>query len=99
MPITSFKDVQKLFSNVDASGAPHGNFWQKLTYEQFINGNVPGINPPMKILVVGKPEQSVLIQAISDDDFQYGRMPLGGPYYSKQEIDDLADWIKKGCPK
>jgi hypothetical protein len=99
MPISSYQDVQKMFSNVDASGAPHGNFWLKLSYEQFINGNVPGISPAMKILIVGKPEQSVLIQALSDDNFKYGRMPLGGPYYSQQQIDDLAAWIRNGCPK
>jgi hypothetical protein len=98
MPIKNYKDVQQMFSNVDASGAPHKNFWRDLSYDQFVNGNVPGV-AGVKILVKGKPQESALIRALSDDDFEYGRMPLGGPYYSKEKIDELAKWIENNCPE
>ena len=50
MALTSFAQVQAFIAQVladnkeDASGAPHGNFWSDLTYEEFTTGNVPNVD-------------------------------------------------------
>src|SRR5271165_6611579 len=47
------------------------------------------------VMVPGDPEKSLLIQAVR----QTGelKMPKGG-HLRKQEIDDLAEWVKMGAP-
>jgi hypothetical protein len=75
--IQSFADVQKFFAPIDASGAPHGNFWNqnadpKVSYKLFVNGDVPGgsqtANPntgaALPILSKGKGEESNIIYAL-----------------------------------
>ena len=81
--LNSYADVQKYLNNLVAvlgssiGRAPHGAFWNSLSYEQFTSGNVPGgagVNrrpgdPPnpvgtWKILVVGKPQDSNIIKAL-----------------------------------
>ena len=48
--------------------APHKNFWETLTYQQFTTGNVPGISfgprPPYPILVVGDATSSNFVLAL-----------------------------------
>ena len=64
MAINNFADVQNFFSAIDASQAPHGNFWKQnsdpnVSYQAFVNGDVPGgsqtANPdtgkPLPILI------------------------------------------------
>jgi len=47
MALTSFKDVQAFFKGVsNAAGAPHGAFWNTLTYNEFVTGPVPGVTVP-----------------------------------------------------
>ena len=61
---------------------------------------------PLKILVVGKPEESNLILSLSgvgplfdNDTGAIGRMPKDGPpWMPDDQIAALADWIKRGCP-
>jgi len=77
MTVSSFADVQKFFSGIDASQAPHGNFWNQSTdpkesYDLFVKGDVPGgsatANPdtgqPLPILIVGDGEHSNSIYAL-----------------------------------
>ena len=51
MALNSFADVQAFITQVlknnseSASGAPHLDFWNSLTYEQFTTGNAPGVGP------------------------------------------------------
>ena len=91
MALTSFAQVQAFIAQVlttnseDASGAPHGNFWSNLTYEQFTTGNVPGVDS-VPILVVGDSKSSNIIQALQGAglfDPNTGRIrrcqPLGRP--------------------
>ena len=50
-------------------GPPHKQFWDTMSYDDFVNGNVPGVldpttNQPMKILVIGNSKASNLILAL-----------------------------------
>jgi len=50
-------------------GPPHKQFWNTPVYDDFVNGNVPGVtdsttNLPMKILVIGSSKTSNLILAL-----------------------------------
>lgn len=124
MPLNSYSDVQNFFNgilnqNVSTSSgntelkdtknnAPHADFWNTLTYDQFVNGNVPGVNPPMKILIKGNSAQSNIILALSGatgtafdpNTGSFGPMPADGPpMFTPAQIQELADWIDKGCPK
>ena len=77
MAINNFADVQNFFSAIDASQAPHGNFWKQssdpnASYQAFVSGNVPGgsqtANPdtgkPLPILTKGDGEHSNIIYAL-----------------------------------
>ena len=77
MAIRYFADVQQFFAGIDASGAPHGNFWNQsedpmTSYCSFVTGNVPGgsqtANPntgaPLPILAIGDGEGSNIILAL-----------------------------------
>jgi len=115
MALTSFADVKNsintiLTQNKEAAGvagAPHGAFWSKLTYQQFTKGNVPGVDPPAPILVVGNSGQSNIILALKGvgplfdpDAGTYGPMPGNGPpFFTDAQISEIAGWIDSGCPE
>jgi hypothetical protein len=89
-------------------GPPHHQFWGTLSYDEFINGNVPGVNPPMKILVVGNSNASNLILALRGapgtvfdpaNPNDIGPMPNGGTLFTSDQIKPIADWIDAGCPR
>ena len=52
--LNKFSDVQQFIAKVltdnnesgDVANSPHGAFWSALTYDQFVNGNVPGVHDP-----------------------------------------------------
>jgi hypothetical protein len=117
-PLNSFADVQQfidqvLVDNNEKHGvgfSPHKAFWMSLTYDQFVNGDVPGVKDPetgsaIPILVKGNSAQSNLILALqgsgplfSPDEFK--RMPANGPpYFSSDQIASIAAWIDAGCPQ
>jgi hypothetical protein len=108
MPITSYAQLQTFISQTmtalgaSAQFAPHGEFWNDLSYEQFVNGNVPGVpGPAVKILVVGNSVGSAFIQALRGEGIfagPFNRMPSGGPYFTPAQIDEIAGWIDAGCP-
>jgi hypothetical protein len=119
MAINSYKELGTYINSILSAnqdlpvGGDHKNFWDTLSYDDFINGNVPGIvHPvtglPMKILVVGDPDNSNLIEALrgtkgsvfdpkGDPDKTIGEMPEGGTEWKKDQIDPIAEWIKNGC--
>jgi hypothetical protein len=116
--LNSFADVQSLIAQVliqnsqqgGVGFAPHGAFWNTLTYDQFVNGNVPNVpdpdtGDPIPILVKGSSAQSNLILALKGDgplfaDAAFGRMPANGPpFFSDDEIASIAAWIDNGCPE
>jgi hypothetical protein len=90
--------------------SPHKAFWKNLTYDQFVDGNVPGVKDPndgkpIPILVKGNSTQSNIILALqgtgplfSADHF--GQMPANGPpFFSADQIASIAAWIDAGCPE
>ena len=110
--LTNYSEVQAaLNAFVQAAGvtpglAPHGAFWNSLTYEQFTTGNVPGniVPGPWKILVCGDSKASNIIQILSgygDAYNNFGQMPQPNPPYNPEQatlITELAAWIDAKCP-
>jgi len=45
MALTSFKDVQAFFDGI-TPGTPHFQFWNTLSYTDFVTGAVPGVTVP-----------------------------------------------------
>ena len=115
MTITNFQQLKEFMNSVltqnnqigAVAGSPHRAFWSSLTYQQFTTGNVPGVNPPVPILVVGKSAQSNIILALkgSGPFFDpstgtYGQMPANGPpFFTDTQVAEIADWIDAGCPQ
>jgi hypothetical protein len=117
--LKSFADVQRFISQVlsengqqgGLQSSPHQDFWATLTYDQFVNGNVPGVTDPntgqpMPILVKGKSAQSNLILslqgvgAIFGADGAMGQMPANGPpFFTPEQVNAIAIWIDSGCPR
>ena len=111
--LDSYEEVQKLLSDfVSAAGvniarARHHAFWATMTYEDFITKDVPGVSPKFKILEVGKPEHSTIVQILEGKGMAadyFGQMPRPNPPYdssapSQEDVTAaLSDWIKRGCP-
>ncbi len=73
MALTSFADVQKfltaLTKDTNPGGAPHGAFWNTLTYSDFVTGPVPGVKDSngntIPILTKGNGAQSNIVQALA----------------------------------
>jgi len=72
----------------------------------------PNTGQPLKILVINYPEDSNIIFALSgtsgtfwdnnpgpNNQGYFGQMPYNGPYFSTDQIDELSEWIKNGCPE
>jgi hypothetical protein len=109
MALKSFQDVQAFFSAV-AAGAPHFQFWNTLSYTDFVTGNVPGVtdrntNQPVSILTKGDGKNSNIVQALAGTGLfdpntgDFPQMPYGGPYFSTTQIQELSGWIDSGCPE
>jgi hypothetical protein len=114
--LNSYDDVKALLNGFLAAAGititrSHGVFWNTLKFADFRDGNVPNVSDPttgapLKILVVGKPDESNIILALQGIgplfDNTIGtitRMPFGGPpWMPDDQIDALADWIRRGCP-
>ncbi len=109
--LNSYQDVQNAINQfvktagVNPAGAPHHEFWNSMTYDQFTTGNVPGVPAgPWKILAVGDSKNSTIIQILSGtgDAFNdFGQMPQPNPPYNPEQNDligELSDWIDRNCP-
>jgi hypothetical protein len=93
--------------------SPHQAFWKTLTYDEFVDGNVPNVpdpntGGPMPILVRGDAAKSnfiLALQGAKGTDFDpdtgtIGQMPADGPpFLTAAQIQPIADWIDAGCPK
>jgi hypothetical protein len=79
MALKTFKDVQAFFAPIPPGSAPHGAFWATLSYDEFVNGNVPGgartADPntglPLPILAKGHSDNSNIIAALSGKKGSY----------------------------
>jgi hypothetical protein len=117
--LNSFAAVQQfitqiLSQNREQGGvhvSPHKAFWNTMTYDEFVSGNVPSVSDPnsgspLPILVKGHSAQSNLILALRGigqlfgSDGAIGQMPADGPpYFTPDQIDSIAAWIDAGCPR
>ena len=117
-PLNSFADVQQFLTQIvtqnhellQLQNAPHKAFWNNLTYDQFVNGNIPNVqNPdtgdPLPILVKGKSDQSNIIMALGGTgpifgpDGSVGQMPPSGTKFTADQVASIASWIDAGCPE
>ncbi|MDI3559051.1 hypothetical protein [Bradyrhizobium sp. Arg816] len=108
--ITTYADFQnfmdacctKVGADPDLSG--HGRWWRDMTHTTFVtDGTVKG----QRVVVVGDPDNSIMIHALRGDtpDFdandphaRFGRMPLNAnSFFADADIDEIADWIQRGC--
>ena len=116
--IKNYTDLQSVLNAlIDVNGLPvgqasHQAFWNTLSYDDFINGNVPGVPGPFKILQVGNASASNIIMALSGtpgspfdpNSGTIGQMPQPNPPYNSNTpaqsdvITALSDWINQGCP-
>jgi mono/diheme cytochrome c family protein len=56
-------------------------------------------NPSLDRVEPGDPERSYLLKKLrGDPDITGERMPLGGPYLTRDQIDGIAAWIRAGAP-
>jgi len=106
--INNYKELQALLNsfvgvnNLTPGLAPHGAFWNTLTYEQFITGDVPNLGVP--ILVVGNSAESNLIQVLKGTSSQFPPMPQPNPPYNAKTptqdvvISQISAWIDADCP-
>ena len=105
--LNSYADVQTFFddfisaNNIDIDDAPHGAFWNTLSYDDFVNGDVPGV-AGVKILISGNSADSNLVKILKGPltvgGQTFRRMPGGGPFMTSDMIASLADWIDRDCP-
>jgi hypothetical protein len=115
MAIQSFQGVKDFINQfladhgIDVSGAPHADFWNTLSYYDFVNGNVPGILDPtgapldVKILVKGKSADSNLIKILRGPITVSGvtipRMPYLADKMTPEQVAEIAGWIDANCPE
>jgi mono/diheme cytochrome c family protein len=116
--LNSFNDMKNLLNtfvqqnNVPIGFAPHADFWNTLSYQQFTTGNIPNVTDPttqmpMRLLIPGNANDSNLIKALrgtpgtvfDPNNGAIGRMPPSGPFMADQDIDRIADWINRNCPQ
>src|SRR5436309_1699028 len=108
----NYADVQAALTafvnqaGVNIQGAPHGEFWQSMTYTEFTTGNIPGVSSggPWKVLVIGDSKNSNIIQilqGVGKAKQRFGQMPRPHPPYEPEQsetITALAAWIDAKCP-
>jgi hypothetical protein len=120
MALNSFSDVQQFITKVlsdngemgDVPGSPHKAFWNTSTYDQFVDGAVPGVTDPttgqpISILIKGDSAHSNLILSLQGKGplfdpttGSFGQMPANGPpMFTDDQIKSIANWIDVGCPK
>lgn len=116
--INSYAELQTVLNDfVNSAGvtpglAPHGVFWEDLSYQDFVSGNVPNVGS-YKIVEVGNAAQSNIIQALSGtpgspfdpNSGTIGQMPQPSPPYESASpsqsdvIAAISAWINAGCPE
>lgn len=117
--LAHYADVQKFITSILQAnaqypvGGPHKNFWETISYNDFVTGNVPHVSDPdtgapMPVLVKGNSSKSNLILALQGaigtafdpNSGGIGRMPANGPpYFTDDQIKSIADWIDQNCPQ
>ncbi len=83
---------------VNPAVAPHGVFWDAMTYQQFTTLPVPGVLPATRICIPGDAANSAIVQVLLGPYKAFPQMPYRGPYFWQAWIDVIANWINSGCP-
>jgi hypothetical protein len=115
--LNTFADVQVFINQVlkdnhnDTMPAqsPHKAFWSTMTYDEFVNGDVPNTTDdngnPIPILVKGKSAESNIIFALTGtgplfgpDDVGIMPPPNPGIAFTHDQVQSIANWIDAGCP-
>lgn len=116
-PVRNYAEAQSLLNdyvrqnNIPIQFSPHRAFWNTMTYQQFTEGDIPGVSDPgsgkpLKVLVSKDSAHSNIIMALRGTagtifdpvNGSIGRMPPTGPFMSEEDINRLAAWIDSGCP-
>jgi hypothetical protein len=114
--LSSFLDVQNFINGILAqnhntgmpAGSPHKAFWSTMTYDEFVNGNVPNTSDdngnPIPILVKGNSAASNIISALSGTGPLFGPVDVGimppnpGVAFTPDQVKSIANWIDANCP-
>jgi hypothetical protein len=104
--INNYADLQNLLNSFVSANAltpalaPHGVFWETMSYDQFVTGSVLG----QQILVKGDSKNSFIIQILTAPTGGFDQMPQPSPPYNNKSpkqadvITSIANWIDAGCP-
>lgn len=82
-------------------GAPHGLRLdsEENSYAFLVSRPAEGV-PELMRVNPGQPEQSYIVHKLEGTaSIVGGRMPLGGPFLSQEQINQLRDWIANGAPR
>jgi hypothetical protein len=98
--ITKVLTVNNQFAGVAHS--PHKDFWNTMSEHDFETGNIPNVTDsgqPLRIMIPGNSAVSNIIlalrgQGIFSETGSQDRMPANGPpYFTDDQIKQIADWI------
>jgi len=106
MSIT-YNEVKQILNDLADQGSQghpfhdgKGRFWND--YDTLVSTSTK-IYDQQPVVVVGNPDASPLIKALKGeapfDDSSYPRMPQDRPPATTQQINDISDWIRNGCPR
>lgn len=96
------QDIQPIFTGTCAAAGCHDSGTQESgvhlsTYDDALSS--VGVQYGTEIINPGNPNDSPIVDKISNDTPQFGaRMPEGGPPLSSAQIDSIIAWIEDGAP-
>jgi hypothetical protein len=106
MAIATYSELQRVLDRfvadqrIPIERSPHGAFW-RITYMEFVTSNVPNVLPDTRICIPGRPSESGVYLALAGlppfDDTTFPRMPPVEPFFSREDIKAVEQWIANGC--
>lgn len=117
MTITSYAGLAAFITKVltdnhqinSVRNAPHKDFWNTMSYQDFTTGNVPNVTDggnPLRILIPGNSQASTIVHALQGTGIfdpntgSQDRMPANGPpFFTDAQIQEIAGWIDANCPQ
>lgn len=99
-PEPTFSNVQPIFNNSCGGSGCHingsTNGVRLDSYDNVINS--VGTQYGTEVVVASEPDNSPLVDKISNDNPEFGeRMPEGGPPLSDEDISLIREWIANGA--
>jgi hypothetical protein len=105
-PINTWADVMAFFNNCVVQTAigssPHGEWWEHYATDQenycfFTTGTLSIYGTNYKVCTPGDSANSMIIKILEGYASPPGQMPAGGPFFTTDQIAQLATWIDNGC--